>query len=279
MILAAAFFSIMTVLVKALGTRIPASEVVFVRSIISVIITLQMLRSRRIPALGNRRGLLILRGIVGFVALVCFFYAIPRIPLADVTVIQYTNPVFVAVLAAMFLGERIGLRETVSVLLSLIGVAIIARPAFLFGGTTIIDPLVALIALAGAFLAAAAYTLVRKLRETEDPLVVVLYFPLVSVPAALPVMWPNMVWPSAVEWLLLLGIGITTQIAQIFLTWGLHAEKAARATAVSYVQILFATLWGIVFFAEYPDLATIAGATLIVAGVIIVGRRRRPITT
>lgn len=275
MFLAAAFFSVMTVFVKMLGTRMPAAEIVFVRSLISLVITLQMLRAARIEILGNRRGLLTLRGLIGFVALVCFFYAIPRLPLADVTVIQYTNPVFVALLAAVFLRERVRGREIMGLTLSLAGVLVITRPGFLVGlsSSYAIDPLTAAIALAGALLAAAAYTVVRKLRETEDPLVVVLYFPLISVPAAVPLMWDSIVWPTLREWVLLLGIGIATQIAQIFLTRGLHAERAARATSVSYIQIVFATIWGMAFFGEYPDLATIAGALLVISGIVTVSRR------
>ncbi len=274
MFLAAVFFSIMTVFVKMLDTRLPASEVVFVRSVISLVITSYMLRHAGFSAFGNRRGLLLLRGLVGFAALVCFFYAIPRMPLADVTVIQYTNPVFVAILAAIFLSEGIRQREVVSVALSLAGVVAISRPAFISKISSVdFDLLTAGIALAGAVLAAGAYTLVRKLRETEDPLVVVLYFPLVSVPAAVPLMWNDMVWPTPHEWLLLAGIGITTQIAQIFLTKGLHAERAARATAVSYIQIVFATLWGVVFFQEVPDVVTVAGGLLVVIGIAFVSRK------
>ncbi|MBT8398933.1 MAG: DMT family transporter [Rhodothermia bacterium] len=276
MFLAAVFFSVMTVFVKLLDTRLPASEVVFVRSVISLVITSYMLRRAGVAALGNRRGLLLLRGLLGFAALVCFFYAIPRMPLADVTVIQYTNPVFVAILAAIFLGEGIRRREVVSVALSLVGVVAIARPAFISRISSVeLDMLTAGIALGGAVLAAGAYTLVRKLRETEDHLVVILYFPLVSVPAAIPLMWNDMVWPTLDEWFLLAGIGITTQIAQIFLTKGLHIERAARATAVSYIQIVFATLWGIIFFQEIPDLVTVAGALFVVVGIAFVSRRTR----
>jgi drug/metabolite transporter (DMT)-like permease len=275
MALAATFFSLMTVFVKMIGPRMPAAEVVFFRSVISVILTVAMLRRLRISPWGHRKGLLVARGLSGFLALLCFFYAIARLPLADVTVIQFTHPVFVALLAAAFLAERVGLRQTTSFVLSIGGVILITRPSFLTGSTTeMLPPFVVGVALGGAVLASIAYVLVRKLRETEDALVVVLYFPLISVPASVPVMWSGAVWPTPREWILLGGVGITTQIAQVYLTRGLHAERAARATSVSYLQIVLAAAWGMLLFGEIPDLWVVGGALLVCGGILLVSTDR-----
>ncbi|NNE46336.1 MAG: DMT family transporter, partial [Rhodothermales bacterium] len=215
---AALFFSLMTVFVKMIGTRIPSAEVVFFRSVISVVLTLGMLRHHGISPWGNRKGLLLVRSISGFMALLCFFYAIARLPLADVTVIHFTHPVFVALLAALFLREHVSLRQAASLFISITGVLVITRPSFLTRSAVgMLPPLVVGVAIVGAILASVAYVLVRKLRESEDPLVVVLWFPLISVPAAVPIMWSNAVWPTPREWLLLAGVGITTQIAQVYL--------------------------------------------------------------
>ena len=276
MALAATFFSLMTVFVKMIGPRMPAAEVVFFRSVISVVLTMAMLHHRRISPWGNRKGLLLARGFSGFLALLCFFYAIARLPLADVTVIHFTHPVFVALLAAFFLGERVGLRQTLSFVISITGVLVITRPSFLTGSAAeMLPPAVVGVALGGAILASVAYVLVRKLRETEDALVVVLYFPLISIPAAVPVMWPNAVWPTPREWLLLGGVGITTQIAQVYLTRGLMAERAARATSVSYLQIVLAAAWGFAIFGEVPDLWVVVGALLVCGGILLVSTDRR----
>ena len=276
MALAAFFFSLMSVLVKVAGQRLPSSELVMGRSIVSLVISWVMLRRTRISPWGKRRGLLILRGLIGFGGLLCFFYAIPRLPLADVTVIQFTNPVFTVLFAALLLREGLNRAVVVSIGLSLAGVMLIAQPSFAFGARASSLDLTAVgIAFAGAVFAALAYTAVRKLRETEHPLVVVFYFPLVSIPACLPILAPVFVWPTPLEWVMLLGIGILTQIAQIFLTQGLHLEPAGRATSVSYLQILFAAVWGILFFAEFPDALSIAGAILVVGGIVLTTRRGR----
>lgn len=277
MALAAFFFSLMSLLVKVAGQRLPSPELVMGRSVVSLVISWYMLRRAGISPWGNRKGLLTVRGLVGFGGLLCFFYAIPRMPLAEVTVIQFTNPVFTALFAALLIGERLNRAVVASTVVSLLGVSLIARPAFLFGeGATTLDLTAVGIALLGAVFAALAYTTVRKLGETEHSLVVVFYFPLVSIPACLPVLAPVAVWPTPVEWIMLLGIGVLTQIAQVFLTRGLHKEEAGRATSVSYLQIVFATAWGLLFFGEVPDLLTIAGATCVVAGILITAKSRTP---
>ncbi len=277
MALAAFFFSLMSLLVKIAGQRLPSSELVMGRSVVSLVISWIMLRRARVAPWGRRKGLLAVRGLVGFGSLLCFFYAIPRLPLADVTTIQFTNPVFTALVAAVFIREKLTRKVVISIALSLMGVTLIAQPTVLFGAAAhSLDITAVSAALLGAVLAAVAYTTVRKLRESEHPLVVVFYFPLVSIPACIPILAPVAVWPTPLEWLLLLGIGVLTQIAQIFLTSGLHKEPAGRATSVSYIQILFAAMWGFLFFGEIPDLLTILGVSLVVSGIVFVTHVRHP---
>ncbi len=273
MVLSAFFFSLMSLLVKVAGQRLPGAELVLARSVVALVISYAMIRRLGVSPWGRRKGLLVFRGLIGFFGLLCFFYAIPRLPLADVTVIQYTNPAFTALLAALFLKETMGRREVMGLLLSLLGVVLVAQPTWLFGHAADTLNLTAVgIALAGAVFAAMAYTTVRKLRETEHHLVVVFYFPLVATPASIPVMWSDALWPTPLEWLMLLGIGLVTQFGQVYLTKGLHVEKAGRAMSLSYVQIVFAALWGLLFFSEVPGLLTILGALLVVAGTLVVAR-------
>ncbi|MEJ2721652.1 MAG: DMT family transporter, partial [bacterium] len=130
---AAFFFSLMSLLVKVAGRRLPVAEIVFARSAVMLVISWYLVRQARLSMSGNRKSLLILRGIVGFAALFCFFYAVTKLPLADITVIHFTNPVFTAIFASVFLGESMGRREMSGLLLCLAGVALVAQPAFLFG--------------------------------------------------------------------------------------------------------------------------------------------------
>jgi drug/metabolite transporter (DMT)-like permease len=275
MVATAFCFSVMSLIVKLLGKRLPTGEIVFVRCAVTLVLSYFMVRAAGLPVWGNRKLFLVLRGLAGFCALFCFFNAVTRLPLADVTVIHFTNPVFTAILAAAFLGEPMGKRELIGLPLCVIGVGLVAQPAFLFGeGARNLDMAAVSVALCAAVCSSIAYTTVRGLRGTDDPLVVVFYFPLVATPAAVPFMIGNAVWPTAVEWLLLIAVGVITQFGQVFLTRGLHLERAGRATSMSYVQVIFAAAWGFVFFREVPNSLSMAGAALILLGMLLASRAR-----
>ncbi len=273
---AAFFFSIMSVLVKVAGDRLPIQQVVLARAALGAALSWATLRRRGVSLLGMNRRLLLLRGIFGYIALSCFFFALTRLPLADATVIQYTNPVFTAILAAIFLSESIRRRDAILTLLSLAGVVLMTRPGFLFGGLEQrLDPFAVAVALTGAVFSAAAYVVVRRLGRTEDPVVIVFWFAMVATLGSIPFTAADALMPTPLEWLVLLGLGIVTQVAQVFMTRGLREERAGRAMAVAYMQIVFAALWGTLFFAERPDLWGVAGALLIIVGTAGIARNGR----
>ncbi|MFP6578811.1 MAG: DMT family transporter [Myxococcota bacterium] len=269
MLLSAFAFSVMSLLVKAVGERLPAQEIVFARALVTLFLSFAMLRHRGIPIWGERRGLLLLRGGLGFLGLTCFYYALTVLPLADATLIQYLHPLFTALLAAALLGERAGGALALALLLSLVGMLFVVQPDALFGpGDRELPLFPVVVALAGALFSAAAYVMVRYLGRSEHPLVIVFYFPLVAVPLSLPALAFDFVWPVGIEWLLLGGVGLATQLGQVSLTWGLQSEPAGRATAISYFQVVLAAGWGVLFFAEVPDAWTLAGALLILLGTV-----------
>jgi drug/metabolite transporter (DMT)-like permease len=268
------WFSIMSLFVKLAGQRIPSMQIVFVRAVITLALSWALVRRARLPLWGNRRGMLLLRGLLGFGALSCFYFSIVHLPLAEATVIQYLNPVFAAIIAAIVIGERLGPREITGVLVSMAGVLLIARPSFVFGGATTVSLAYVAIAVAGAMFSAIAYVAVRMLRGVDHHLVVVFYFPLVTVPLSLPFAVAMWVPPTTVDWLLLLGVAIATQFAQVHMTHGLQLEPTGRATAIGYIQIVFAALWGIVLLGEHPDWWTALGAAVIIGGTLLVGWRR-----
>ena len=258
------FFSIMSVLVKWAGQTLPSQEIVFFRSAGVMGLALGHLRMEGIDPWGNNRRLLLVRGLVGFVALSCFYYALTELPLPDATLIQYTNPIWTALLAAIFLGELLGIVEILGLIASLVGVVLIQQPTFLFGGQSRLPPDAVLVAICGAVAAAGAYVIVRRLRRTEHTLVVVFYFAFIATILSIPTAAPTAQWPTGLEWGILLGIGVVTYLAQVMLTRGLHLEKAGRATAISYLQIVFAFVWGMLLFGEYPTSLSVVGAVLII---------------
>jgi drug/metabolite transporter (DMT)-like permease len=214
--------------------------------------------------------------VLGTAALVCVYAAVVRLPMATATVLQYLYPTLTAGLAWPLLGERLGPGLLLAMLLGWLGVLVIAAPVALpaagsGNGTALAstDPLGLALALAGALLTALAYVAVRQLGRSEHPLVIVLYFPLMAVPLMLPAVVLDPVWPSVREAVALLGVGLFTQLGQMELTQGLTALPAARATALSYAQVVFAALWGWLFFAEPLDLRTGLGAALVLAATLL----------
>jgi drug/metabolite transporter (DMT)-like permease len=269
----ALLFSVMSGLVKVAGHHLPPPEIVLVRVVITLILSWAMVRRAGLSPWGTRRAALALRGFLGFVALSCYYWTLTRLPLADATTIQQLAPLFTALGAWALLGERAGWAAAVAIALGLTGVVLVAHPGGI-AGTEDLDALGTVVALGGALASGMAYVTVRQLSRHEHPLVIVFYFPLVALPLAIPWTIPVAVWPTAREWLVLAGIGITTQGAQVCLTRGLTLERAGRASAVGYLQVVLAVLWGMLFFGEVPGLTTLAGAALIIVGTLLVAADR-----
>ena len=276
MVASALAFSLMGVCVKQVGGRIPAAEVVLARAIVSVALSWWLLQRAGVDPWGQRRGLLILRGAIGTTALLCVYAALAQLPMASATVLQYLYPTITALLAWLMLGERIGKRVLLAIGLGWTGVVLVGQPAGLLQGAGALSPLAVLIALAGALFTSLAYVSVRSLGNSEHPLVIVFYFPLVALPLSLPLVALDPVLPTPSELLWLVGVGVFTQVGQVYLTRGLTALPAAQATAISYVQVAFAGLWGWLVFGESIDGWTVAGAVLVLAAMLVSLRRSPP---
>ncbi len=271
MLLSGLGFALMAVCVKyASQSGLPLFEIVAARALVSLIISYIDVRRRGVHPLGQRKGLLVARAVVGTLALMCVYYAVTSMPLADATVLQYLHPMFTALIAWFVLKERIHSATLICIILSLTGLILIARPAFLFGSLhSEIDTFALVAALFGALGSAVAYVLVRKLNETEDSSVIILYFPLFALPFALVCLGADFVWPQGWQWLVLVLVGVFTQVGQVGLTKAMQTETAGKATAFSYVQVVFAAVLGWVFFAEIPSVWTYLGGGLIVLGAAI----------
>jgi drug/metabolite transporter (DMT)-like permease len=281
MLAASLLFACMSLLVKLVTTRLPPSHAMLARSVVGLALSWVILRRLGLPTRGSRPGLLVLRGAVGFSALICSFHALAITPLGDAVVIFQTQPVWTALFAALFLGERASPRVFVGCAVALVGVALVARPVWLFGapsdGAGAVDGggLGPLLAAISAVLAAIAYVIVRALRQSDPPLTVVFWFAVVATPASLPGVIADPVAPQGVEWLLLLGIGLTVQAAQMLMTRALHREPAGRVSAASYVQLTFSYLIGLTFFDEVPTTTSLLGAGCTVLGAAVATWRPR----
>jgi drug/metabolite transporter (DMT)-like permease len=269
----ALFFSAMSMLVKVASERgIPAMEIVVVRCAVMTLLTAGLARATGVSLAGVDRRRLLSRGLAGATALSLFYYALGRLPLGDATALHYTAPIWTAALAAQLLDERPGRSLLVALGLSGVGVVLITRPAVLFGGAAL-DTLGVAAALAGASLSGLAYVSVRQLRKTDHPLTVVFWLSWLGVAVALPFALAGWVPLRPTDWLILVAVGLTTQVAQVMMTRGLHLETAGRAVAVGYLQVVFAFGWGWAIFGAEPTALGLLGAAMVVMSTLVLGRK------
>jgi len=279
MALSAFFFAAMAAFAKLLGTRVPTQEVILVRSVLNVLFTIGLMRHRGIPLRPNRTWLLLQRGALGYVALSCYFWSVANQPLATAILLHQTHPVFTALLALWFLSERPGPRFLPAFLLTAVGVWTIAPAAAGAGpGAGGLLPLLA--GLAASVLAGAAYVTVRHASRTEAQEAIVLWLPLTAIPLSLAgtlVAGPVLPSPRDTAWLL--GVAVSAQLGQIYITRGLALVPAGRATLANPLTIAFGVLLGWLVFGEPVGWRTAAGGAAIAAAVLLAGSgkaRREP---
>ena len=269
LILASFFFSLMTVCVKKIDNRIPIYELVFFRSLLSLFITSLIINKKKLNPWGKNKPLLILRGILGTIALVCIFYAIKNMPLNISTVIQYTYPIFISIFAGVLINEKITKNLIIASITGWLGILIILNPYQLSSLNIELDKFTVLIAFLGSISTALAYITVKKLSSTEDIFIIIKYFPLISVITLSPIVFFNWVTPNINDLIWIIGIGMFTQAGQTFLTIGLKKLPTSEAARINYLQVLFGSLWGILFFNELININFIFGAVLVLLGTII----------
>lgn len=262
MLVAGIFFSLMNVGVKYLD-NIPAIEIVFFRSLVTLVISAVMIRRLGISFLGNNKVVLFLRGFFGVIALSLYFLCLQNMPLASAVTIMQLSPVFTTILAIFILKEKVKLPQWAFFLISFLGVALIK------GFDPDMPLLYFVLAILSAFISALAYNMVRKLKDSDHPLVVVFYFPLVAMPVAGLMSYFQWVQPEPTEWLILIGIGIATQIAQVNMTKALQMEEVGKVSIVRYLTIVYAIIIGYVFFKDDYGWITLLGISFVVFGVIL----------
>ncbi|GAD80807.1 hypothetical protein VEZ01S_44_00100 [Vibrio ezurae NBRC 102218] len=269
MLLSAVGFALMSACVKYISNYgIPVFEIVAARALVSFVISYADVKRKGISPWGNNKRLLLLRGVVGTSALMCVYYALTTLPLAEATILQYVHPVSTALLGLLFLKERIQKSTMICIGLCLLGVFVMVQPSLV--GRVSDVPLFSIgIALCGAFGSSIAYIIVRKLSQTEDSSVIIMYFPLVALPVSTLLIWNEFAWPSVFITIMLVLVGIFTQIGQYGLTKAMQTQDAGKASAYSYIQIVFSALLGVWIFNELPSIWTYLGGGLIVTGALI----------
>lgn len=262
MVLSVFFFSLMNLGVKFLP-HLPPTEIVFFRSLVSMILSVQyLLRMRINPFKGDLR-FLFLRGLAGVAALTLFFVTLQKLPLAGAATIQYLSPIFTAVFSFLWLKEKVPLLRWLMFGLSFAGVLVMQG----FDHRIPLD--YALLGIVSAMFAGLAYYSIGVLKNKVEPIVVVTWFPMVALPIMGLVSIFVWVTPKGTDWLYLIVIGICTQLGQLFMTKAFMAESASAASGLKYLGLIFSFLWGFIFFEETYNLFSLLGMFMIITGVVI----------
>lgn len=270
---------------KVLSEDLSALEIVFFRNLIGVVIILYALKHTAPKLSGGKFHMLITRGVLGFLAMILFFYTITVIPLGEAITLNKTSPLFVTVLAFYLLNERLNKTTIFALLIGFVGIVFITKP---FGFTISYEHLLGIL---GGFFAAAAYTTIKKIKDIYDARVIVLSFvgigtvlpamlflaaPYVDAPQYLSFLFPIFTLPDSTSvWLLIGFMALISTLSQWLLTKAYSASKASIIGVISYTNIPFAIGFGWMLGDKFPDSYTFIGIGLIVLGGILVGRRAK----
>lgn len=254
------FFVAVASLVKLATTEASSMQAAFYRSVFSLIPLACVMRFQSISLGSFRWPLLVARGMIGFVALSLYLWAITQIHLADVLSLQQLSPIFVALLSILFLKEKPKLVHYALTGICLLGALLIIRP---IGGAISLGSIAAL---SCSIVSSGAYVMVRVLSRTEPSLRIVAWFSLVAAIGSMP--WMLFDWRplSLRAHLLLIGSGLLAAIAQMLMTASYKRAQAHFASAFSYASVPIAYLSGLLFWEEQPDSISLIGIVCIVGG-------------
>jgi len=277
MLVAAALFALMSVLVKHLSAQFSSAELVFYRSVFGLVAILSVIavsHRRLLAPLATPHGWAhVWRGLSGFTALVLFFYAIARLPLATAVTLNYTAPLFLAGLSAWWLKERHGRGLVAAVLLGFVGIVLLLRPQM--DGQAWVPALAGLVS---GMLAAVAYVNVKALGRLGEPeWRGGFYFTLLSTLGG--GAWMAVAGfhrPQAADWPWLAGIGVTATLAQLALTRAYHRGRTLTVGALAYTTVGFSAIYGVLLFGERLPGPAWAGMAVVAAAGILAVRASAP---
>lgn len=265
MLFASFSFGSMNALVKWTSAEVDVWTTVFIRSLVIAFTIYIIARIAKVDLVVHDRKNMAFRCFTGLAAMILYFSALGLIPIGQAVTLQYTNPLFVALLSGFFLSERVHPQVWVLAIVSFIGIILIVSPDL----RTIEKN--ALLALGSGFFAGVAYLYVRKLRMTEEALSIVFWFAVFSVVATAPLAIPNLAFIISKPILIfaLVGIGIGAGAGQVGLTYAFHRANAAWVSAFSYLTVIVATAYGYLIFDEVIGLTDLIGGVMIICSGIV----------
>jgi drug/metabolite transporter (DMT)-like permease len=258
-------------LIRVASAQMPNEQVVFFRNLFGLLVLVPILwqRGGRIELKTAHPGLHLVRSLFGLAAMYCFFHALSVLPLADAVLLNFTAPLFIPFVAMLWLGEGVSGRLWAAIVIGFSGVLLILKPGSgLYGGA-------ALIGLASGAFAAVAMVSLRKLSATEPPLRVVVYYGVIcTLVSCVPML---LSWQAFEPRLLLMlaAAGGFATMGQYLLSRGYGCAPAAQIAPFTYTSVVFAAVYGWLFWQELPGWTSVAGTLLVVVAGVLAMRRQR----
>jgi drug/metabolite transporter (DMT)-like permease len=267
MLSAALLYTLLNILVKLLDPQYRVWDIGFYRFFGGAVVLLAVFGRHRNPFRGNNTRLLIIRGCTGSVAFVSLVTAIRLLPVSTALVIFYSYPIFSALFSYLIYGERMGRLEIACTVVVLIGVGILFDFK-LDGG--ILGQIVALV---GGVFAGITVTLIRTLRENNGPVIIYLYFCTMGSLVTSPMFFHHPVLPgTAVEWVMILGIVLTSVSAQLLMNQGFFYCRGWEGGVFMSSEVVFTAVIGIVFLGDPASWRFWAGGLMILASGVTLNR-------
>ena len=257
-----------TGIVRHLGSDMSAPQAAFIRYAFGIMLLAPILfRLKARELITPRMGLHAVRGVVHGIGVMLWFFAMARIPIAEVTALGYTTPIFVTIGAALFLGERFRTRRMIAVLIGVFGTLVIVRPGF------VTVELGTLAQITAAPLFAASALVSKKLTETEPSSVIIALMAVFVTLTLLPMAIVDWRTPTKEELAWLFATASLATAGHYTMTRAYQAAEITVTQPLSFLQLVWAVLLGYYVFAETPDFWTIAGSIVIVGSATYIAHR------
>ena len=270
MLAAALCFTVMNMIVL-LVNHLPAFQIVFFRSVGTVLCAVFIIVRQGIPILGNNPKILIMRALIGMTSMVLYYKAIQIMPIGMAAALRYLSPFFAAGLAVIFLGERVKKIQWIFLAAAFAGVILLK------GFDSRLSLVGLMIILTSAFFSGLVYVIIRKIGDSEHPVVVVNYFLTISTIISGVICLFHWVSPIGIEWLALLSMGVFGFVAQVFMTKAMQAAETNLIVPFKYAEVVFTILFAWIIFGEMQSWVSLSGILIIVlaliGNVVVKGRK------
>ena len=259
MIISVIAFAVMNALVKYL-TMFSVYQIVFFRSIGTIAITVPLAITKKVNFFGKKKKFLLLRGVLGVISLTCFFQSLNYLSIGTAVSLRYLSPIFAAIFALFFLKEKIKPIQWLLFFIAFVGVLIIK------GFGVEVNSLGLLFVSISAITLGLIFIVIRKIGNSENPLVIINYFMIMALLFGGFMSINNWITPNANEWLLLLSLGIFGYFGQLYLTKAFQSYETSVIAPFKYLEVIFTMLIGMFWFQEAYNWWTVLGICLIFLG-------------